>query len=250
MYQIKEVTDKFGITRDTIYHYEKHGLVSLKREENSYRVLDELNVQKIKKILDLRDLGLSIEDIKRYCACEQVNTRMEMMLEIQKRTEEEIRNLKRRLERIHAQQRNLSESARFVSGFNVDYDIALCIDCPYRTAEERKYFYVRDGFVINVTPEGDLVDIKKHEISIKHLKGSTFCGQCGQQKAIYQQVFRGRIIYESMEQFQREIKEIYRQGKELDYPLQRTIYATLQAPRIQQKERLTVILYIPMDEEN
>ena len=250
MYQIKEVTDKFGITRDTIYHYEKHGLVSLKREENSYRVLDELNVQKIKKILDLRDLGLSIEDIKRYCACEQVNTRMEMMLEIQKRTEEEIRNLKRRLERIHAQQRNLSESARFVSGFNVDYNIALCIDCPYRTAEERKYFYVRDGFIIHVASNGNLLHMEKHEISIKHLKAGSFCGACGQEKPICRRVFRGRIIYENMEQFRDELQKIYQEGLALDYPLRQVFYATLQAPRINQKERLTVMLYIPMEEEN
>ena len=77
----KEVMDKFGISRDTIYHYEKHGLVSLKRGENGYRVFDELNVQKIKKILDLRNLGFSLEEVSTYCSVKDATEKMKILLD-------------------------------------------------------------------------------------------------------------------------------------------------------------------------
>lgn len=246
-YQIKEVTDKFGITRDTIYHYEKCGLVSMERSENGYRVFDELNVQKIKKILDLRDLGLSIDEIREFCSCESIEQRVDMMLELQKKTEEEIYKIKRRMERIRSQQRNLSESARFNVGFNVDYDLSFCVDCPRRTVEERRYFYIRDGFLIDAEADGTFQKVLSCEIAMKHFSAHSIYGQCGKKRDAFHYVFRGRVIYQNEEQFQKEIKEAYALGERMGYQLQQRFYATKVAPVIDGKECLTYNVFIPMD---
>ena len=61
LYQVKDITELFGITRDTIKYYEKQGLITPERSDNGYRVFDTFNVEKLKKILDLRDLGFSVK---------------------------------------------------------------------------------------------------------------------------------------------------------------------------------------------
>lgn len=61
--KIKEVEELLSITRANIRFYEKEGLLSPTRSENNYRDYSEENVQQLKKILILRKLGFTIEEI-------------------------------------------------------------------------------------------------------------------------------------------------------------------------------------------
>lgn len=60
---IKEVEILLDIPRATIRFYEKEGLVEPIREENGYRAYSEEDVEKLKKIIILRKIGVSVEDI-------------------------------------------------------------------------------------------------------------------------------------------------------------------------------------------
>lgn len=62
--KIKDAELLTGLSANTIRFYENEGLISVKRNSNSYRVYDENNIEELKYIKNLRKLGLSISTIK------------------------------------------------------------------------------------------------------------------------------------------------------------------------------------------
>lgn len=65
-YQTKWVIDNLGITIDTIRHYEREKLISVKRQQNgNYREFSEEDVERLWTINLLRRMGFSIGDIKK-----------------------------------------------------------------------------------------------------------------------------------------------------------------------------------------
>lgn len=61
---INEVCKKCSLTKKAIEYYEKQGLVHPKIGENGYRNYSEKNISTLKEISVLRNLGLSISEIK------------------------------------------------------------------------------------------------------------------------------------------------------------------------------------------
>lgn len=64
--QIHEIEAKTRLTKKSIRYYEEEGLISPKRNKiNDYREYDEVDLKQLKLIKFLRDLNVSISDIKR-----------------------------------------------------------------------------------------------------------------------------------------------------------------------------------------
>lgn len=63
--KVKEVEELLLITRANIRFYEKEGLLNPERSENGYRSYSKEDVEKLKKIILFRKLGISIPDIKK-----------------------------------------------------------------------------------------------------------------------------------------------------------------------------------------
>lgn len=61
---IKEVEQLLEVPRATVRFYEKEGLVRPQRESNGYRDYSEADVDRLKKIIVLRKIGLSVTDIE------------------------------------------------------------------------------------------------------------------------------------------------------------------------------------------
>ena len=61
---IKQVEEILGINRETIRYYIQEGLVSPRQNENGYRFYSEDDVQQLKRIMILRQLEVSISDIR------------------------------------------------------------------------------------------------------------------------------------------------------------------------------------------
>ena len=61
---IKEFTDKYKLTADTIRFYEKIGLIHPKRLQNGYRFFDEKCEKTIQLIIVLKQLEFSLDEIR------------------------------------------------------------------------------------------------------------------------------------------------------------------------------------------
>ena len=62
--KIKEVELLLDIPKATIRFYEKEGLLTPQRHDNSYRDYSKEDIERLKKIIILRKIGMSIEDIR------------------------------------------------------------------------------------------------------------------------------------------------------------------------------------------
>lgn len=62
--KIKEIEQRTGIARANVRFYESKGLLHPERQGNNYREYSEADVETLRKIILLRRLGLSIEDIQ------------------------------------------------------------------------------------------------------------------------------------------------------------------------------------------
>lgn len=79
MYRIKEAAEMLGITQNRIRYYEKKNLIEIKREdENNYRNITKENMLRLQTILNYRELGLSLKEIKSILE----NTRKDDLVEI------------------------------------------------------------------------------------------------------------------------------------------------------------------------
>lgn len=70
MYSIKQVATKLNCNPNAIRFYERKGLVNPDRDENGYRKYSDKEVELLQFILLYRQLGFSIEGIKKICAQE------------------------------------------------------------------------------------------------------------------------------------------------------------------------------------
>ena len=59
-----EVEELLGITKQTLIYYEKEGMINPQRNQNNYRDYSSEDIDTIKLILLLRDMKVSIDEIK------------------------------------------------------------------------------------------------------------------------------------------------------------------------------------------
>ena len=62
---INEVESITKLSKKSIRYYEQLGLITPKRDDNDYRIYDEENIKELKTIKFLRELNVSVNDIKK-----------------------------------------------------------------------------------------------------------------------------------------------------------------------------------------
>lgn len=65
MVSIKEVSERFGISPYTIRFYEKERLFNVPRNDKGIREFDDESIDTIKAIVHYRNVGMSLEDIRK-----------------------------------------------------------------------------------------------------------------------------------------------------------------------------------------
>ncbi|MCL2434426.1 MAG: MerR family transcriptional regulator, partial [Clostridia bacterium] len=71
--KIGDVTTQFGISHRSLHYWESAGILQSSRAENDYRYYDEENLLKIKQIVLLRKLRLSIPSIQAIFTSEELS---------------------------------------------------------------------------------------------------------------------------------------------------------------------------------
>lgn len=59
-----DVEKIIGVSKQTLFYYENEKLIDVQRDDNGYRNYSQNNIDQLKMIKSLRDLGISIDDIR------------------------------------------------------------------------------------------------------------------------------------------------------------------------------------------
>lgn len=104
-----EVERRFNVSKETLRYYEKEGLVVPKREDNGYRNYSDYDIIALQSILELREIDISIEEIKKIFSGDLLLS--DCLKEKQRFIYSKIEDLKQ----------NLTEIEHFVTRKKVDY---------------------------------------------------------------------------------------------------------------------------------
>ena len=113
---IKHVCAELGLTVHAVRYYCDMGLVpSLRHDKNGNRVFDETSINWLRAVGFLRASGMSINQIKHYFAlCQQgsatLNERKEILVELRRQSEEELRAAQERVDCISEKITSLQEA--------------------------------------------------------------------------------------------------------------------------------------------
>lgn len=245
-YQVKDVINKFEITRDTIKYYEKQGLIEPKRSENGYRIFDELNVQKLKNILCFRDLDFSVETVLDLYRNRGTERYLEILEEQRKVIEEQIRQLNRQLTQVQKLESIRGSDMRFKNTFAVDYNLQFCIDCPHMTAADRRKNFTRDAVLLTMGTDGSILDTQDCDAIRENSIMGEKCRNCSQTKWWHERVYRGLIAYPGAEKLEEMLKDIMERGKSLGYRFDTNILLLKKIIKSDGAEQLAVDIVIPI----
>lgn len=67
--QAREAAKRLGITQRMLRHYEKAGLMEVRRSENGYRIYNEADLRRAGRIRDFIATGFSTREIRAMAAC-------------------------------------------------------------------------------------------------------------------------------------------------------------------------------------
>ena len=104
MYTLKQACQILNLTEHTIRYYTDIGIVEVKRDKNNHRLFDEQALDWLKGTKYLRELGMSIQDIKLFnelCKKEgdqEIQERLDILIKQKEKAEEELEAAKQRLQ--------------------------------------------------------------------------------------------------------------------------------------------------------
>ncbi|PWG00397.1 MerR family transcriptional regulator [Levilactobacillus bambusae] len=67
MYSIKEVADRFGVSKNTLRYYESEGLLPpITRDQQGIRHYSDSDVEAVNKVVHFRRLGATVKETKNF----------------------------------------------------------------------------------------------------------------------------------------------------------------------------------------
>ena len=152
--RVSDVAEKFGISKRTIKYYEEIGILkSCREEESNYRVYDQPSLDRLEKILILRRLNFTINDV-----CQILDSNNKSAQKI----------FQDKLESISDEINALTSLQSIVKSF-LDMSNSIGIDNVniYQLLSEQIYIHKKVERVINMSKyEGDILKVEIGELLI------------------------------------------------------------------------------------
>jgi DNA-binding transcriptional MerR regulator len=154
--KVSDVAMKFGISKRTIKYYEEIGILKSYREEGSnYRVYDRYSLDRLEKILILRRLNFTINDV-----CQILDSNNKRAQEIFQDKLESIRNEINALTSLQSIVKSFLDMSNSVGIDNVNI---------YQLLSEQIYIHKKVERVINMNKfEGDILKIEIGKLLIPY----------------------------------------------------------------------------------
>lgn len=104
MYTLKQVCQMLNLSEHTVRYYTDIGVITVQRDQNNRRIFDEQVIDWLRGTKYLRELGVSIQDIKTFHELcmqegdEAIAQRLDILLKQKENAEKELEVAKKRLE--------------------------------------------------------------------------------------------------------------------------------------------------------
>lgn len=98
LYQMKDLIERFGVSRDTIKYYEQKSLINPIRNKSGYRQYTETDVQKIRKIQELKGMGFTLEECRVLFLADCEGEVSDIVEAVERKIEKEIGELSQKLQ--------------------------------------------------------------------------------------------------------------------------------------------------------
>ncbi len=136
-YRIGEIARLSSLTERTIRYYEEQGLIKARRSDGGQRWYTDEDLVYLKRIIELKGLGFSIQEIRRIFEMKDSdrsgNLRREALLsEYRKKLEADNRKLKEIQQHIDELEWHVHQLEKAEDGFT-ECPGALCVSCQYRS---------------------------------------------------------------------------------------------------------------------
>ena len=114
LYSVKEVCDRFGITRKTLFYYDKIGLLKPADRQGvqHFKFYDFEALSRLESILEYRGAGLSIDDIKKVIDFDDKEVILGILMDVRKRLISEARQKEEEIRKLEELIRMNSRSSR------------------------------------------------------------------------------------------------------------------------------------------
>ncbi len=102
LFSVKDVCDKYGITRKTLFYYDRVGLLkpSKRLGKQQFKYYDNEAVSRLKLILNYRNAGLTIEEIRMIIDIDNKDTILWVLMNVKNRLTEEAFEKEQELKRL------------------------------------------------------------------------------------------------------------------------------------------------------
>lgn len=104
MYTLKQVCQMLNLSEHTVRYYTDISVITVQRDQNNRRIFDEQVIDWLRGTKYLRELGVSIQDIKTFhelCKKEgdqAIQERLDILIKQKEKAEEELEAAKQRLQ--------------------------------------------------------------------------------------------------------------------------------------------------------
>ena len=107
LYTVKEVCDRYGITRKTLFYYDKTGLVKPSKRigTQQHKVYDREALNRLEQVLTYRSAGLNVEETRTMLAPVEKDATLKLLEKVRIRLlkekdekEQEIENIEKLIE--------------------------------------------------------------------------------------------------------------------------------------------------------
>jgi len=161
--KINEVTAQYEITARTLHYYEKIGLIKSIRDENSnYRLYDEVALTRLKQIIILRKMNISIADIGKIFTASNSN----VVLGVLDRKVDTIDNEVAHLHELKEIVLKFINQLRQVNFYN-DSDVKLLFD---KAVEIEKSLTSEDNDITKLLDTSDVIDEQLTNIAMINME--------------------------------------------------------------------------------
>lgn len=102
LYSVKEVCDRYKITRKTLFYYDRSGLLKPTRRQGKqqFKLYDDEAVSRLRLILNYRSAGLMIEEIRTIIDTNDKKTILSVLKDAKRRLTEEALEKDQELKRL------------------------------------------------------------------------------------------------------------------------------------------------------